>query len=179
MFCAGGDNYIRLWKVMSGVLKGLPPFIGLPREYKASFIDICWLDNEIIIIAAKEGDLLVIQENELKQKIDKSHGSDHIITAICRYDENSFMTVGDGGIITIYTPANAEEKLRYQSLYQVFIQTVINRPPEYINNIYGVDRSPNAKTYAILFNDSFSQFTEEDILTWENKKNVTVTHYPT
>lgn len=79
IFCTCGENYLRLWKVMSGcILKSLPPFVGLPREYKAHFIDICWLDNEIIVIISEEGDLLIIQENELKQKIDKSHGKEHI-----------------------------------------------------------------------------------------------------
>ena len=97
--CTTGTSMLKLWRAQGNQLKATDPLAGCSTPYKFSCHS--WFDSEKLVVGTEEGDILVIENQELKKVMPAVHGPGRGITCICTVSRG-FVAGGDEAVLSLF-----------------------------------------------------------------------------
>eukprot|EP01065_Artemidia_motanka_P016450 TRINITY_DN20120_c0_g1_i1.p1 TRINITY_DN20120_c0_g1~~TRINITY_DN20120_c0_g1_i1.p1 ORF type:complete len:1373 (+),score=591.17 TRINITY_DN20120_c0_g1_i1:104-4222(+) len=100
MLCTTGTTIFRIWRFCQpNQLKPTAPMAKQPRDYR--FTCHTWIDDDRIIVGTMEGDILVVENMELKKVLPAVHAENLPIWCTA-WVARGFVCAGDGGHLSLF-----------------------------------------------------------------------------
>lgn len=102
--CTTGPSTLKLWRLVDKQLKPTDP---MPKRKDGSqsqtyrYTSHSWYDEDKLVAATEEGDILVVEDSELKKVLRAVHGEGMAISSVTNF-ARGFICGGDGGIISLF-----------------------------------------------------------------------------
>eukprot|EP00755_Sulcionema_specki_P030574 Sspe_Gene.94685::Locus_67029_Transcript_1_1_Confidence_1.000_Length_2211::g.94685::m.94685 len=101
VMCTTGTSILRLWRAQGNQLKSFDPLATAAQTKDYRFTCHAWYDDDRLLAGTAEGDILVIEGQELRRVIPEIHGPGNGISCICCVGRG-FVACGDNGIISTF-----------------------------------------------------------------------------
>ena len=114
-----GQNLFRAFKINDGVMKPLASALG-KREMGSTFTAHGWLPTdepgrERCVVANEEGDVLVVENNEVRATLDSSLGADCVVA----FGTRGFIVGGERGTVRVYDKTEDERMFKLKKTLAV------------------------------------------------------------
>ncbi|KAJ1478335.1 WD40-repeat-containing domain protein [Baffinella frigidus] len=142
-----GPGLLKLWRLQENTLKGFNMVSG--KAAMQSFADHTWAPGERLLAATENGDVLVIEQGELRGTI-KSRLSGETINTIACYS-SGFIIAGSEARMSVYEKNDAKDRSEDRELYHHF-KTF--KTSDSLGEINSLSLSPGEENLAVFFSSN-------------------------
>ena len=147
--CTTGPSSLKLWRLVDKNLKQIDPMPSgkkkdgtMSQSYR--YTSHAWYDEDKLVTSTEEGDILVVENSELKKTLRAVHGEGCAISTITIF-ARGFVCGGDGGMISLFE--RTFDETNYFKLLKRF-------NPVNISRVMDISVSPKEESLVALFQNN-------------------------
>ena len=161
--CSTGPSSLRLWRLVDKQLRFTDP---IPKRKEADSIALrftahCWFDEDRVAAVNEEGDIVIVEQGEVKRVIRSVHGEGVGLTSIVS-TARGLIVGGEGGLVSAFARSFDEG---YLTLLRRFAADNTAR-------IVGMSVSPKEELLAISYTNNLLSSLSLDCLDLQRDKEV-------